>query len=607
VAAVLQALGASPSSPAPSPGEAGLLVLDRARLAGLSSTAGPSRLHCEDGSVLALAAGEAPPPDLPFGYHEWHHLRGGPRGDGRVLRLALSPGTCHPHGPGRAWGWALQLYGLRSHRSWGIGDLGDLADFGRWSNRHGAAFCLINPIHASSPAPPTEASPYAPASRCFRSPLYLRVEDVPGFGDLADDLEPAVRAGRALLSERRIDRDAVLELKVEALGRLWERFSRAGGDRSFTRFRTEQGALLEGWSTYCALSEKHRSPWPTWPEEHRDVRSPALARFRQAHASRVDFFAWLQWLLDEQLATAGDEISFVSDLAVGVGPEAGDAWLWPECFAAGVSAGAPPDDFNRLGQDWGLAPFHPWALRRAGYEPFVRMLRTAFAHAGGLRLDHVMGLFRLFWIPEGGPPEVGTYVRYPTRDLLDLVALESWRAGAWVAGEDLGTVEAGVREELARRLVLTYRLLWFEDELPSRWPAESLAAVGTHDLPTVAGLWTGRDAELQRRVGLAPSDEGMGGMRRRLRAATGVDDHAAVTEVIRATHRALEGAGSALVAASLEDALGLEERPNLPGTVDEHPNWSLALPLALEDLQRHPGVTDVVEVMRPRSGAPSPS
>lgn len=602
LAAVLDALGASPASPSPPTGDVGLLVLDRRRLAEMAPAGGVSELHCEDGAVVALAPGQPPPLDLPYGYHQWHQLddRGG--AEPRIVRFALSPGTCHPIGGVRAWGWALQLYALRSRSSWGIGDLGDLTSFGRWSTREGASFCLINPIHAANPTLPQEPSPYTPTSRCFRNPLYLRVEDVPGFSDLATELEPAARAGRALLAERRIDRDAVFALKLGALERLWERFIRRHRDRSFDRYLGEQGALLRDWANYCALREHHGAPWPTWPVEHRDVRGDAVARFSEERAARVEFFAWLQWLLDAQLAVAGTSISLVSDLAVGVGHDAADTWLWPDCFAHGVAVGAPPDEFNRLGQNWDLVPFHPWGLRRSAYEPFVRMLRAAFSHAGGVRLDHVMGLFRLFWIPEGGSPEVGTYVRYPARELLDLVALESWRAGAWVIGEDLGTVEEEVRIELAARGVLSSRLLWFEDDPPASWPASSVASVGTHDLPTVAGLWGGKDLQVQRQLGLRPDPAGAARMRARLRAATGAPEDLPVGQLIGAVHRALDGAGSVLVAASLEDALALEERPNLPGTRDERPNWSLALPVLLEDLHDQTGIAEVLSALHSRRG-----
>jgi 4-alpha-glucanotransferase len=244
-----------------------------------------------------------------------------------------------------------------------------------------------------------------------------------------------------------------------------------------------------------------------------------------------------------------------------------------------MSVGAPPDEYNRDGQDWGLPPFDPWKLRDAAYEPFVQTVRAGFRHAGGLRFDHVMGLFRLYWIPTGESPRAGTYVRYPYRDLLDILALESVRAGAYVVGEDLGTVEDYMRDELAARDVLSYRLLWFESSPPRSYPRKALAAVTTHDLPTVAGLWSGKEPA-------------MADVRSRVQEWTGLADDAPVTEVVQSVYSLLAEAPSMIVTATLEDALGVEERPNYPGTVNDT-NWSLALPVPLEDIETDPRVLEV--------------
>jgi 4-alpha-glucanotransferase len=248
--------------------------------------------------------------------------------------------------------------------------------------------------------------------------------------------------------------------------------------------------------------------------------------------------------------------------------------------------GAPPDAFNTRGQNWGLPPLNPWRLRAAGYQPFIETIRAGLRHAGGLRLDHVMGLFRLFWIPEGADPARGAYVRYPAGDLLDILALESVRSGAVVVGEDLGTVEPEVRDELAARGLLSYRLLWFEDTEPAAWPRQALAAVTTHDLPTVAGLWTGADLERLRALGLGPNEQGTIAIRERLRRWAGLAAGASAAEAVTAAHRLLATAPSMLLAATLEDALGVVERPNVPGTTPgHHANWSLALPRTLEELE----------------------
>lgn len=468
----------------------------------------------------------------------------------------------------RSWGLTVQLYAARSESSWGIGDLGDLKRLARFARELGAGFLLLNPLHAAALGLPQQASPYFPSSRRYRNPLYLRVDDK-GRAD----------QGRALNRSRRIDRNAVWRLKMNALESAWERFD---GDPAFDEYCRVEGKSLESFATFCVLSERFEGRrWRSWPEE---FRHPSAAT---AAPTRVDFFRWLQWRIDEQLAGAADEITLVSDLAVGFDPDGADAWEFQDVLAAGASVGAPPDAFNAAGQDWGLPPFDPGALRTVGYRPFIETLRAAFRHAGGVRIDHVMSLFRLFWVPHGGTPADGSYVRYPSSDLLDIVARESRRAGAFVVGEDLGTVEDGVREELAARQVLSYRLFWFEAGAPSTYPERALAAVSTHDLPTIAGVWTGADA-------------GGTELRTRLTETAGIDEGASVDEAVKFTYEALASAPSALVTASLEDALGVIERPNRPGTVNET-NWSLALPLPLEAIEDDPRLRRIAAVLSRRT------
>jgi 4-alpha-glucanotransferase len=294
-------------------------------------------------------------------------------------------------------------------------------------------------------------------------------------------------------------------------------------------------------------------------------------------------------LLDEQLATAGAEIALLGDLAIGFDPGGADAWVWQDTIARGVRVGAPPDAFNAEGQDWGLPPFVPWKLRAVGYEPLVQTVRAALDHCGALRIDHVMGLFRLFWIPEGSEANDGTYVRFPDDELLDIVALESDRAGAVIVGEDLGTVEDEAREQLTERGVLSYRLVWFEDEAPEEFPEQALAAVTTHDLPTIAGVWSGTDEQADAKL------------RDRLVALTGLPVTATVDDVVLEAHARLAQAPSMVVTATLDDASRVEERPNLPGTTVERPNWALALPRPLEELMADPVVAQVAEALQQRS------
>jgi len=535
----------------------------------------PAELLTEDGAVLSPEAWGSG--DLPVGYHVLRRLR-----DGHESRLVVSPGACHLPDELHVWGWALQLYAVRSRKSWGLGDLADLREVARWSRAElGAGVLVLNPLHAPLPVLPQEPSPYYPSSRRFRNPLYLRVEEVPGAERLGARLAPLAKAGRALNEDRLLQRDRVYELKMRALEEIFD--ASPVDDLELDRFRDQEGAGLRDYATFCALSERHGWPWQEWPAGLRRPDSPDVQAFSEEHARRVRFHEWLQWLLDRQLAAAALEIGLVQDLAIGVRADGADAWTWQNVLAQGISMGAPPDPFNQSGQDWGLPPFDPWRLRAAGYEPFIRTLRAVLRHGVGLRIDHVMGLFRAYWIPRGADPAHGLYVRYPHQELLDILALESQRAAAYAVGEDLGTVEGWVRDELAGRRVLSTRLLWFEERPPNAYPEESLAALTTHDLPTLAGIWEGSDTDP--------------GVRERLQRHAGLSGGEPTEEAAESAHRALAASPSRLLTATLEDALGVSERPNKPGTLTEWPNWSLALPLELEQLERAPGPTRLARAL----------
>ena len=574
-AALLAAMGVDPDGhPAPGPTRVHVIQAGQA-----SSWPDPADLVLEDGTCLRVEG--LLPPDLPIGYHEMRPLRGG-----KAAQLIVSPGRCVLPDNLRAWGWAVQLYATRSQASWGIGDLRDLRQLARWSARElGAAFLLVNPLVAVAPTLPQQSSPYSPGSRRYLNPLYLRIEELPGAADARLDFEGLAATGRGFNARRQLDRDAVFRLKMEALERLWVRFP---GDPAFDLYCAAQGTPLREFATYCALAERYGPNWRLWAEEFRHPAGPEVARFAVEHAGRVRFHQWLQWQLDVQLAGAAREIRLMTDLPVGFHPDGADAWAWQDVLARGASVGAPPDAFNVLGQDWGLPPFVPHALRAAGYGPFIETIRGSLRHAGGLRIDHIMGLFRLFWIPWGGKPAQGAYVRYPAEELLAVVAVESHRAQAIIAGEDLGTVEEGVREVLAAHRILSYRVLWFESDVPARYPRQALAAVTTHDLPTITGLWTGADLAELRAVGVKANAEGTRRMRDRLASMAGLAEGADAREVIVRTHHLLAEAPSVLVTATLEDALAVAERPNIPGTTTERPNWSLGLPVPLETIEVHP-------------------
>ncbi|MDQ4006811.1 MAG: 4-alpha-glucanotransferase [Actinomycetota bacterium] len=545
---------------------------------------GPADVVCEDGATRRI---DGPlPPDFPLGYHRMRTTAG------RERLLVVSPGRCWLPRGWRAWGWTVQLYATRSRRSWGIGDLGDLRAVREWAESLGAGFLLVNPLHAVSPTLPQEDSPYLPATRRFRNPLYLRVEEVPGAD--AVDLGDLPERGRGL--DRPLDRDAVWRLKREALRRVFAARDRADG---FDRWRAEQGEPLQDFAAWCALAEQHGPDWREWDPALHDPRGAAVRAAVQRSGEAVEFHAWLQWLLDVQLRRAGGDLTVIQDLPIGVSGGGADAWTWQQTLAGGVKVGAPPDVFNTAGQDWGSPPLIPWRLREAEYRPFIESIRATMAAAGGVRIDHVMGLFRLWWVPEGGTPADGAYVRYPSADMLDIVALESHRAGSLVVGEDLGTVEPGVREALAEHHMLSYRLLWFEEDEPARWPSMAMAAVTTHDLPTVAGLWSGSDAAEQQRLTDTPADQLARGREEqlaRLRDRTDLPAGATDADAVEAAHWLLGRAPATLLSATLEDAVAERRRPNLPG-VEQRDNWCLPLPVLVEDLPGHPTARAVADIL----------
>lgn len=557
------------------------------RSAGLHVTA-PATLHTEDGGSIRVASALGAE-ELPLGYHRLET-------DGGPIRVIVCPDRCPL--PARSWGWAVQLYAARSTRSWGMGDLGDLRRLAEWSGGGlGAGMLLVNPLHAGE-----QASPYFPTSRRWRSPLYLRIEAVPGVEGVPE-MRNMANAGRALNGATRIDRAAVWQLKRAALEAIW---ARRRGEDGFERWRAEQGDGLTGFATWSAIADELGTEWRTWPADLRHPDNGAVAKWAADHDDAICFHAWLQWLLDLQLADAAAAgPALLADLAIGADPSGADAWQWQDVLVDGVTVGAPPDEFSPDGQDWGLPPFDPWRLRAAGYEPFAQIVRSALGRGGGMRIDHVAGLFRLFWVPAGDGPTAGVYVRYPWRDLLGVVALEAERAGAFVVGEDLGTVEPEAREALAEHNVLSYRLLWFEDGPPPTWPHKALAAITTHDLPTVTGVWTGADLRARQAIGLNVDADAESRLQDTLRRTVAADEQAPIADVVRRAHEALSTAPCLLVTATLEDALEVDERPNQPGTVDEWPNWSIPLPLPLEEIETAPGVRAVAEAIGRGRGYPA--
>ena len=553
----------------------------------------------EDGTQLPALA--QLPSDLPVGYHQLLPTDGGP-----ATRLVVAPRSCPD--PPRVWGWSAQLYALHSDWTWGTGDLGDLKELVRWTGSLGGGAVLVNPLHANLPTLPQQPSPYYPASRRFRNVLYIRLADVPGATLVAEDLAAADAAGRALTGAARLDRNEVMALKLTLLERIFDALGADAGGEPFRRWLAAQGPALEHWTRYCALAEVHGPSWWTWPSElkHPAGRAVTDRALAVRGEDRLRFHAWCQWLVDEQLRVASEgPVAVLQDLAVGFDGGGFDAWYDQDLLALTCRVGAPPDELGPEGQDWGLPPYVPWKLRAAGFEPFRDAVRAVLVHAGGLRIDHVMGLFRQFWLPPGAGPDGGAYVRFPAPEMLDIVAVEASRQGAFVIGEDLGTVEPEVRAELRGRGILGTTLGWFEDVGPDEYEAETLTALTTHDLPTAAGVATGADSAAVRRLGRR-----FDGSRilARLKALT--PDAVSVPDTVVAAYAALSAAPTRLVLAQLDDAVCNLARPNLPGTVDEWPNWCLPLPVGLEKLRHHPTAQRLASVLnsdRPRPGTASPS
>ena len=599
-----------------------------------------------EGELPAGADALAPGIALPMGYHRLAlNDASGPLAE--TLLIAAPEQCWRPQAfedGARVWGPAVQLYALRSARNWGIGDFGDLARLVEQFAAKGAGIIGLNPLHALFPHNPAHVSPYSPSSRRRLNVLYIDVEAVPDFGE-CDEAQRLVRSPdfQARLARLRdnelVDYPGVAAAKFEILELLYASFrarhlaneARSRRAREFRGFQRLGGEALRRHARFEALQEQfHRADasvwgWPVWPEAYRDHESEAVARFAEEQVERVEYYEYLQWQAELQLGRVtarcealGLTVGLYLDLAVSVDRAGSDAWAERECYALGASVGAPPDDFNLKGQNWGLPPLRPDALRRARHELFVDTLRESMRQAGALRIDHVMGLMRLFWIPPGREAREGAYVHYPFDEMLAIVALESHRCHCMVIGEDLGTVPDEVRTALARAAVLSYRLLYFErdaagDFKPSgEYPREALVAVSTHDLPTLAGWWDGVDLRLRQALNLFPSDslreaQILARAQDRVRLLLALDRAKLLPEGIRAdappptldaalaeaVHAYAAAAPARVMVLQLEDALGAAEQANLPGTVDEHPNWRRKLPTGLDALADEPRVVSL--------------
>ncbi|WP_448235910.1 4-alpha-glucanotransferase [Microbacterium paulum] len=553
------------------------------------------------------------PADLPLGWHTVHATEtpfgGGGEGAPAVreasMSLVITPERMPdpPTRPGRSRGWGLmaQLYSVRSRASWGMGDFADLGDLAAIAGREGADFLLVNPVHAAEVTSPIEPSPYRPASRRFLAPLYVRPEDIREVAYLTPTERAVIEAARTPVAASnddptRIDRDAVWAAKRVALDAIFVVPLSAGRQAELDAFAAGEGQPLQDFALWCALEEHYEGA--ERPAEAWDIDSPLVETLRAQLADRVRFHVWLQWICDQQLERAqaaaqasGMAIGVMHDLAVGVHPLGSDAWSLRDMYAQGMAVGAPPDMYNQQGQTWNQPPWLPSALAEAAYAPLRDMIRTLLRHAGALRIDHVIGLFRLWWIPAGLSPAAGTYVRYDHEAMIGVLMLEAQRAGAVLIGEDLGNVEPWVRDYLSDRGILGTSVLWFEREgdgfrPPEQYRRALLATVNTHDLPPTAGYLADEHVALRARLGLltrpvedelADADAERAAMLDLLRERGLIGDAPTEEQIIEALYALLTAAPSQLLGVALVDAVGERRAQNVPGTDLEYPNWQIPL------------------------------
>lgn len=570
------------------------------------------------------------PTRVPYGYHTLVAVVRGAAGERRAEQsFIVVPGRCTTPdvriGDQRVIGIVANLYAVRRERDWGVGDMSTLTQLVEWAAARGAAFVGVNPLHALFNRG-IEISPYSPVSRLFRNHIYIDVDAVPEFRqhDPADAMREDLRRAR---EAPLVDYDAVIAAKERVLLERYRAFRGARSDaarqraREFAEYVRTREPELTRHATWMAIAENVGSTdWRRWPATMRDPESDSVRAFQQAHEERIDFHRWLQFETYQQLGQAASRargldmpVGIYQDLAIGTSPGGSDTWSYPDLFLTGATIGAPPDPYSATGQDWDLPPMNPRALRRQGYRYWIQLVRHAFEHSGALRMDHIMGLFRMYWIPEGGTGLDGAYVRFPATDLLGILALESVRHDAMVVGEDLGTVPPEVPPALRKWGILSSKVLTFERRdggfVPAtRYPAMALATANTHDMAPLAGFWRGRDIELRERVGLLRTREEVNQERRQREL-----DKQALIRLLRmhwphdfeveqfprmltgAVHEFLCSTPSVLVGLSLDDLIGEVDPVNVPGVApDEYPSWRRRNRMTLEEMSWSFEVDDAI-------------
>ncbi|WP_204126730.1 4-alpha-glucanotransferase [Pseudomonas ogarae] len=591
----------------------------------------PCEIKLEDGATLNLNldADAKLPGMVPVGYQ---HVSI----QDQHFTLAVAPARCYSVADAvddptpRAWGLSAQLYALRRPGDGGFGDTQALEELARVAGERGAEAIAISPMHAMFSSDTGRYSPYSPSSRLFLNSLYAAPGTILGERALrtAIDATGLTNQLRTLEEQPLIDWPVAAQAKQKILRALYDGFSQGEHPlhEDFSSFRHTSGEALENHCRFEALQAERAArgeslDWRHWPKEWRDPRSAALAHFAEENADEIGFYAFCQWLIARCLERAqsaarssGMGIGLIADLAVGADGGGSQAWSRQDELLASLTVGAPPDILNRSGQGWGISAFSPEGLVRNGFRAFIEMLRANFAHAGGLRIDHVMGLQRLWVIPNDAPPRDGAYLYYPVDDLLRLLALESHRHQAIVLGEDLGTVPDGLREKLIARSILGMRVLLFEQDNTHfkpilDWPDNALATTSTHDLPTLNGWWHGHDIDWNARLDLIDSHTEMDWRKHREREREGLrqvlnqdpqnfrEEHRETDQVLDASVRFLGHTRAPLVLLPLEDTLGIEEQANLPGTIDTHPNWRRRLAGQSQALLDHPDAARRLEIL----------
>ena len=552
--------------------------------------------------------------------------------------LILAPGACYEppafEHQQKSWGVSLQLYSLRSERNWGIGDFGDLRSAVEILAPMGVDVIGLNPLHALFAHQPEKASPYSPSSRDHLNPVYLDIETIEDYGECPEAQALVTSEGfqanlRSLREEEFVNYSGVWAAKLQVLGMLYQSFRHehldSGSERAeaFRQFQHDGAedlfrfALFEALQQYFHAADSNCDRWQQWPLDYQSPDSGLTIEWAERNVAAIEFHQYLQWNADRQLAEVDDccrrsgmNIGIYRDLAIGDEKSAAQCWAEPELYAPGMSIGAPPDDFSSSGQNWGLPPLKPPTVNAHFYQQFARTLRANMRHAGALRIDHIMGLMRLYWMPRDCSPDPGSYVAYPLQDLLGITALESQRNRCLVVGEDLGTVPDEVRYALEPNKILSYRILCFEKnwhegsfKAPAEYPRCALCVTGSHDLPTLSAYWQELDIDLRARLNLYSSTE-FESQQRLLRAqdrreimaalmreelvpadaSVDADSPSALgSDLLMSIQRFLARSNAAVMMVQLEDLFEQQQQVNLPGTIDEHPNWRCKLPVVLED------------------------